>query len=323
MFTNCIYFHPFIKSSKDSFKSRSLLLSNLTITSLSDSLYTLMVTDANIKHNITISITHIHICNKDIIKTIHYAVNLLFTKTELIAIRCGINQATNIPGISKIAIITNFLHVARRIFDLLLYLYQKHTAAISHELRRFFFNYINNLIEFWECPSQCKWSLYKVMNIETKLFKLLSLFPCKLSWEFSKKSKCNNILFNWKITFQASDLKRQHFLELCDVDNNLLELMYTKGGSWLKYLKYSNSLYARVTRPIINYTQIGEYRLRYFLREDFSCLYGEYSIEMRHHILYKCKRFNTYWNSRRDSISYFILFLEFNSRTFSFKSAIT
>jgi len=48
---------------------------------------------------------------------------------------------------------TNFLHVSRRIFDLSLHPYQKHIAAISHKLKRFFFNNINNSIEFWKCPS--------------------------------------------------------------------------------------------------------------------------------------------------------------------------
>jgi len=123
MFTNHVSFHPFIKSSKDFFKSHLLLLSDLIITSLLDSLYILMVTDTSIKHNVTMSIAYIHICNKNIIKTIYHAVNILSTEAELITIRCGINQATNISGISKIVVITDFLHVARKIFDLSLHLY--------------------------------------------------------------------------------------------------------------------------------------------------------------------------------------------------------
>jgi len=35
--------------------------------------------------------------------------------------------------------------------------------------------------------------------------------------------------------FQASNLKGQQFLKLCDDDNNLIELSYAKGGLWLKY----------------------------------------------------------------------------------------
>ena len=99
IFAKHFYFHPFIKNSKDSFKSCSLLLSDLTISSSLDSSHILMVTDASIKHNVTMSIACIYICNKDIIKMIHHAVNVLSTEAELITIRCGINQTTNIPDI--------------------------------------------------------------------------------------------------------------------------------------------------------------------------------------------------------------------------------
>jgi len=121
------------------------------------------------------------------------------------------------------------------------------------------------------------------------------------------------------MTFQASDLKGHHFLELCDEDNIPLEPLYSKGGTWLKYFGHSNSLCARATRAIVNHTPIGEYRMRFFPREDFSCPCSNYPIESRHHILHKCRRFNKYWNPRRDLISHFILFLELNCSAFSFE----
>ena len=132
-----------------------------------------MVTDASIKHNIATSITYIHISNKDVIKTIHYVVNVSFMEAELVAIKCDINQSINIPGILKIIVITDSLHNVRKIFDSLIHLYQKHTAAILYELRRFFPNNINNSIEFWECPSQCKWSLHKAVDMETKCYDMV------------------------------------------------------------------------------------------------------------------------------------------------------
>ena len=118
--------------------------------------------------------------------------------------------------------------------------------------------------------------------------------------------------------FQASDSKGKHFLNLVDGDDNSIEPLYTKEGLWLKFFGYSNSLCIRASRVITNHTPIGEYKIRFFPREDFSCLYGSYSIESRCHILYKCRRFNNYWNSRRDSISHFVLFLEFNLSAFAF-----
>ena len=196
------------------------------------------------------------------------------------------------------------------------------TVSISNKLR-FFIKNSNNSIEFWECPSHCRWLLHKAVDMKTKCFYPQLLFPCKSSWDFSKKSKCDNILSSWKMTFQALDLKGWHFLDLCNEENNFLKPMYVKGRSWLKFFGHSNSLCARATRAIFNHTPIGEYRLRFFPREDFSCPCGSYPIESRCHILHECKRFNAYWNPRRDSVSHFVLFLEFNSRAFSFETAIT
>ena len=154
----------------------------------------------------------------------------MFTNTEakLFTMRYGINQATNSQEISKIIVITNSIYSAKRIFDPLLYLFQLHVTSILSELRKFFTHNPNNSIEFWECPSCCNWSLYKVINKETKAFKPTSLYPCKLSWNFSRKS--NNILSTWKIIFQALDFKKQHFLELYNEDNYPIEPSYAKGG---------------------------------------------------------------------------------------------
>ena len=74
IFSNQFSFYSLIKSSKDTFKSHLLLLSNLTISSSSDSSYALVVTNASVKNNVTMSITYIHICNKDVIKIIHHTV---------------------------------------------------------------------------------------------------------------------------------------------------------------------------------------------------------------------------------------------------------
>jgi len=67
-------------------------------------------------------------------KTIHHVINITFTKAELFAIRCGINQTTQLQGLNKIIIVTNSIHSAKKIFDYSLYSHQVHSAAISHEL---------------------------------------------------------------------------------------------------------------------------------------------------------------------------------------------
>jgi len=63
-----------------------------------------------------------------------------------------------------------------------------------------------------------------------KKFNLTLIFLCKSSWEFSRKNKCDNILNSWKMLFQVSDDKDQHFLELLDDNLNPIEPSVVKGG---------------------------------------------------------------------------------------------
>ena len=81
--------------------------------------------------------------------------------------------------------------------------------------------------------------------------------------------------------FQASNFKGNHFLDLLDNDDNIIKLTYVKEGSWLKMIGHSNSLYTCATRAITNHAPISEYRLRFFSREEFKCLCGQYPIESR------------------------------------------
>ena len=117
-----------------------------------------------------------------------------------------------------------------------------------------------------------------------------------------------------------SDLKERNFLKLLDSDFQPLVSLNIKNSPWLQHFDYSNSL---CTRAIVNHAPIGEYRLRFFSKENFSCSCGLYPIKSQQHILYDCRRFNNYWNLRIDLIAYFTLFLEFNSRAFLFEKDFT
>jgi len=45
----------------------------------------------------------------------------------------------------------------------------------------------------------------------------------------AKKRKCDDLSNNWKMVFQASDLKGRHFLDLYNSDNNIIKPLYAKG----------------------------------------------------------------------------------------------
>ena len=77
----------------------------------------IIVSDASIKNDIATSISHMHIANQPLIKMLHYAVLVMTTEVELFIIRYGINQACSKDNVSKIVVVTNSIHVAKKIFD--------------------------------------------------------------------------------------------------------------------------------------------------------------------------------------------------------------
>ena len=268
-FSDHISFNLFNKE-KDN-KSHTQLLDEMVLKSSSSSSVAIIAFDTSIKNNVAMSIAHIHTHDKPLIKTIHHAVNVTSIEVELFTIRCGINQVMCIDNISKIIIVTDSIHMVKRIFDPFVYPFQVQSAAVLFDLRYFFNCYTNNFIKFLECPSYLKWHLHNKVDKETKMFKPLPLYLCKNSWDFSKKYKSNDILNVWKTMFQASNLKGNQFLDLVNDDNNIIEPTYVKEGSWLKMFGYLNSLCAHATRAITNHAPISKFRLRFFSRKEFKC----------------------------------------------------
>ena len=219
----------------------------------------LVITDASIKNDIAASISHIHIANCLLTKTVHLVSFVTSMEAELFAIRCGINPAYSIEVVSKIIVVMDSIHAARKIFDSSSHPFQCHSSAILSELRYFFILNPNNSIEFWECPSHLKWRFHHNVDKNSKSFNPLPTYPCKIFWDFCKKTDSDDIINQWKMTFQASDRKGNHFLDLLDDNFNIIEPSYMKGGFWLQAFGYSNSLCARAMRAITNHALIGKY----------------------------------------------------------------
>ena len=260
-FTNHFLFHLFSKSNDYLFKNHIQQLNNLAIESSNTLSNVLIVTDASVKNNVTLSIVHIYVHNRPVIKTLHHAVNITSTEAEFFIIRYGINQVAYLQDISKIIVVTDSIHAAKKIFNLFSNMLQKQAALILNDLRKFFNCHYENIIEFWEYPSKSNWKLHKIINIKTNPFNLTFFSLNNNSWDFSKKSECNDIINKQKIMFQALDLKGRNFMDLADSNNNVLEPIYSKSSTQLQYFGYSNTLYARTTRAITNYASIGKYQL--------------------------------------------------------------
>jgi len=177
-FSNCFSFHSFNKHNNDSLLSRLCQLDSLTIVFLENPLHTLTITDTNIRNNVATSITHIHIHDRPVIKTLHYIVNINSMEAELFAIRYSIYQATSFYKISKIVIVIDSIHSAKRIFDSLSHPFQIHAMSILCKLQNFFKLNQDNLIKFWECPSRCNLSRsLTVDSVFIFLFFVNFIFP--------------------------------------------------------------------------------------------------------------------------------------------------
>ena len=179
-FSNQFSFHSHSSNIKHHIRN----LNNIIFTVLSNLFSSIVISNVSIKNYVATSISHIHLHDKPIIKTIHQVVNITTTEAELFAIQCGINQVVDIPNVNYIIIITDFFYAAKRIFDFSSHLYQIHSAIISWELREFFLRNNNNHIEFWDCSSKQNWLLYLLVDKDSKSFNLLSIVPCKSSWDY-------------------------------------------------------------------------------------------------------------------------------------------
>ena len=90
---------------------------------LSNPFTVVIVSDTSIKNNIITSIAYIHLFNNSLRKTLYHTINVMTIKAEIFAIRCRINQDTQIFSISCIIIITDALYMVQRIFDSVIHLY--------------------------------------------------------------------------------------------------------------------------------------------------------------------------------------------------------
>jgi len=206
-FSNRFSFNLVNKKGKNHIKIHGQELDDLTLYCFSESNTAFVISDASIKNDIATSVSHIHSVNQPLIKTVHHTSFVMSTKAELFTIRCGINQACSLDHINKIVVVTDSIHVDKKIFDFGSHPYQIHSAAILKELRSFFSSNKDNIIEFWECPSKLRWKFHHDINKDSKSFSVTLSYPTKTSWDFCKKSDADESTKMWKMTFQALDGK--------------------------------------------------------------------------------------------------------------------
>ena len=112
-------------------------LNLVVIESSSSQSIAIVTTNASIKNNIATSILHTYISNQPLIKTLHHTAFVTSSEAKLFTIKCGISQALSKENISKIIIITDFIYIAKKIFDPLSHPLQSQAMAILGDLHQF------------------------------------------------------------------------------------------------------------------------------------------------------------------------------------------
>ena len=141
----------------------------------------LIIINASVKNNIVTSVSHIYRRQKVIYKSIHHAINITVIKAELFAIKYRINYVVQLQDVACIIIVTDIILAAKRIFNSSIHSYQLYSIVIFKSLKCFFKKNLNNVIAFWNCSNNIKWSLYLLVNKESKHIKIDLIFPSKMS----------------------------------------------------------------------------------------------------------------------------------------------
>ena len=90
-FPNHFFFHKANRSSNNSKNHYCNLLNNIVLNALLNLSTVIIVSDTSIKNNVTMSITHIHLFNSPLKKTLHHAINVTSMEAKLFTIRYEIN----------------------------------------------------------------------------------------------------------------------------------------------------------------------------------------------------------------------------------------
>jgi len=117
----------------------------------------IVIINVSIKDNITMSVSHVYAYGRELFKKIHYAVNVILTEAKLFAIKCVINQSCYITNVYKIIIITDTIHVTKKIFDSSIYPYELQAVKVAQCLRVFFNRDPSNVVKLWKCPNKLSW----------------------------------------------------------------------------------------------------------------------------------------------------------------------
>jgi len=280
---------------------------------------TAVITDGGVKKlGVATAVAHIWKDNSIVKRTQVQTMNVTYVEAELMAISIGLTHAIECSDSHNITVITDLLVAVRKILESQVNPFQKLVIPIANKIKTFLCKDERNNIHFWYCPSKAEWPKHNLVNRQVKEAEDNPTLPSKNSFLFSKKKECNSLLNEWQELFATSKGKGQSFLEFEDEKQKVIKPTYAKGGSWLPYIGFTNSLCTQFTCMTLGHAPIGEYCQRFFPNLPIGCPCGWATVQTREHIAMQCDWYSPSSRPRNIVINSFVHFLSDNPAAFSF-----
>ena len=198
--------------------------------------------------------------------------------TKLFAIRLSTAKATSI-AIEHIILIINSLGSTRQAVNPSVYPKQAYFLAVCSVLRLFFSQNYSYRIDFWDCSSKAEWFLHQLVHNNVTNIRVAARLYLATSINFLYFKSVISYLDTWRTLFNHPTIQGWYFFSLRDRNQWILQPSYAKDSSWLSHIGQSVTLYTRITRAILNYASIREYRQYFFLAKCIQCPYGHCQVE--------------------------------------------
>jgi len=185
--------------------------------------------------------------------------NIIVVEAKLMAMYIGLIPAMDNKNTCEILIITNAISAVSKILESQINPLQRIILSIADKLKSFLGKNSRNIIYFWQYPKKAEWPRHKLIDDQVKVPSNRPICPSRNSYLFSKKKEYNDILKEWQILFSISQKKGQLFLDFEDKKQYVIKPIYTKEGSWLFSIEFTNALYIQFTHITTDYASISKY----------------------------------------------------------------
>jgi len=245
--------------------------------------------------------------------------NIISMEAKLMSIRIGLIPAIDNKDNHQILVITDTISAAKKILESQPNPLQKAILLIADGIKVFFSRDSRNVIHFWQCPNKAEWPRHKLVDDQVKATINIPTHPSRNSYLFNRKKECDDTLKEWQNLFSISQKKDQQFLDFEDEKQNVIKPTYSKGGSWLPSISFTNALCACFICMTTGYTPIGEYQQQFFPNSPLNCSCGQAELQTQEHIVMHCPLHNS-TRPYNIVINSFVHFLNNNPSAFCFNN---